>query len=197
MATKQTATIERGMLIPAPSTPVPAMFNIATNPVQWASLDADFKRTTAYTFVKQLLNASDVFNPLIGRSQTPDSRAIEGPRIAAASLCAAIDDAIRDAVEEGDPRPSDTAICAARKLAGEIAALRIASPAVHVTRDSGIEFDFRGKKTRSGVLLICEPDGSGLCIFDIAGSRGRLRFAEVRDMLALGGETPLRRLADV
>jgi hypothetical protein len=119
------------------------------------------------------------------------------PDAKSASLLAAIDDAIREAIEEGDPRPSEAAIGAARKLAGEIARLGIASPTVNITRDSEIEFDFRGKTTRSGVLLICEPEGSGLCIFDIAGSPGRQRYANARDMLALGGQAPLARLAEV
>jgi hypothetical protein len=110
-------------------------------------------------------------------------------------LLAAIDEAIGDAIEEGDPRPSDEVIEAARALAREIALLPVDPPMVHSNREGGLEFDFRGRGTKSGVLLICEPDGSGACIWEIDGIGGSQRCDLAQQLLSKGAMPLIELLA--
>ncbi len=98
-----------------------------------------------------------------------------------------LDAAKEDAEEEGYESVTDLAVNNARKLLNDLARRVVRAPMVHSTPEGGIAIDFRNPDKDSAVLILCEPDGEGVCFHDIENIRGRIRYSDTKNLLDAGG----------
>lgn len=59
----------------------------------------------------------------------------------------------------------------------------LGAPAVYPTPDGEVAIFFQKKRSKSGVLILCDPSGGGACFLSIAGKKSRARFDDVTDLL--------------
>ena len=102
-------------------------------------------------------------------------------------------DACREVQEEGYAPVSDLARKNAKNLLSELAERVIQAPMVHCTPEGGIAVDFRNPEQDAGVLIISEPDGEGVCFYELGGKRGRMRCSDAGDLLEALGWNALAR----
>ena len=98
-----------------------------------------------------------------------------------------LDAAQEDAEEEGYESVADLAVSNARKLLNDLARRVVRAPMVHSTPEGGIAIDFRNPDKDAAVLILCEPDGEGVCFHDIENERGRIRYSDTKNLLDAGG----------
>lgn len=98
-----------------------------------------------------------------------------------------LDMARADAEEEGYQQVTDLAAGNARKLLNDLARRVVRAPMVHSTPEGGIAIDFRNPDKEAAVLILCEPDGEGVCFHDIENERGRIRYSDTKNLLDAGG----------
>lgn len=98
-----------------------------------------------------------------------------------------LDEAPAEAEEEGYRQVTDLAAGNARKLLNDLARRVVRAPMVHSTPEGGIAIDFRNPDKDAAVLILCEPDGEGVCFHDIENERGRIRYSDTKNLLDAGG----------
>lgn len=103
-----------------------------------------------------------------------------------------IEEASREADLEGFFAITSLAKSKAASLLGALATRVTEAPMVDPTPEGGISIDFR-TEDRDGVLLICEPDGSGTYFESIGGKKGRGRYSDALDLLSAAGWSALTR----
>lgn len=86
-----------------------------------------------------------------------------------------------EALEEGFPVPSDTALRNARRLLCDMYWILPRRFEVYPMPDGEIAIDVPGGRGRS-VILLCEPDGGALCLVNIDGKHRRARYADTHDL---------------
>lgn len=107
-----------------------------------------------------------------------------------------MDQAVKEAQHEDGVVVSRASIESAHTIVTRLAGHAYGVPAIHATDDGGLAFDFRKSGSTSGVLLICEPDGAGVCIYDLDGRRGRQRSDSIDGLWELGAKETLKRLVE-
>ncbi len=105
-----------------------------------------------------------------------------------------LNEAFVEAEEEGYSRVPQLTRARGKQLLSELATRVTSPPIVHSTPEGGIAIDFRNPGQDAAVLLVCEPDGEGVCLYDIAGKRGRARFSDAGELLEVAGWFALGRM---
>lgn len=96
-----------------------------------------------------------------------------------------------EAIEEGFPVPSESALANANRLLKEIYGICRRRFEVYPTQDGNVAIDAPGGQGRS-VLLLCDSQGGALCMVNMHGNHRRARYATtemlpdgfIRDALA-------------
>ena len=87
-----------------------------------------------------------------------------------------LDDAEREALEDGFPIPSKLALENARRLVHAMYGIAGRRYELYPTPDGEIAIDAPGGTGRS-VLLLCDSDGGALCLVNMNGKHRRARYA--------------------
>ena len=88
-----------------------------------------------------------------------------------------LDSVTAEAREEGLPIPSDLALANARRLLLAIYRLSPQRFEVYPTPDGEVAIDAPGGQGRS-VLLLCDSDGTALCLVNMNGRHRRARYSD-------------------
>ena len=88
-----------------------------------------------------------------------------------------LDEAKDEALEEGFPLPSNTALENARRLLHAMYDISPRRFEVYPTPDGEIAIDAPGGFGRS-VLLLCDSDGGALCLVNMNGTHRRARYSD-------------------
>ena len=88
-----------------------------------------------------------------------------------------LDRVTAEAREEGLPIPSDLALANARRLLLAIYRLSPQRFEIYPTPDGEVAIDAPGGQGRS-VLLLCDSDGTALCLVNMNGRHRRARYSD-------------------
>lgn len=105
-----------------------------------------------------------------------------------------LNDACNEAIEEGYPPVSDLVRANSEILLGELAQRIMQAPMIHSTPEGGIAIDFRNPGRDAALLILCEPNGEGVCFFDIQNKQGRARWSDARGLLAVVGRSVVEEM---
>lgn len=87
-----------------------------------------------------------------------------------------LDDAVREAQEDGFSRPSDQALEHARRLLQDLYRLHPCRLETYPTPDGEVALVVPGGRRRS-VLVLCDSDGGALCSVNLSGRHRRARYS--------------------
>ena len=92
-----------------------------------------------------------------------------------------LDDAEREALEDGFPIPSKLALENARRLVHAMYGISGRRYEVYPTPDGEVAIDAPGGTGRS-VLLLCDSDGGALCLVNMNGKHRRALYADANSL---------------
>ncbi len=93
-----------------------------------------------------------------------------------------LDQVDEEAAEEGLPLSNQLCKRNARNILKKLAQGTTPAPTVYATDNGAIAILFQNRETQSGVLILCEPDGSGACFSTTAGKKRRARYDDASDL---------------
>ena len=93
-----------------------------------------------------------------------------------------LDQVDEEAAEEGLPLSNQLCKRNARNILKQLAQGTTPAPTVYATDNGAIAILFQNRETQSGVLILCEPDGSGACFSTTAGKKRRARYDDASDL---------------
>ena len=92
-------------------------------------------------------------------------------------------EATRDEAVEDEIELSEVAFENAKRMLQRLAVKTEDAPTVYPSEEGGIAIDWQNRTQKTGVLIICEPDGQG-SVYAIYGEKGgRAHFQESSDAL--------------
>ena len=82
----------------------------------------------------------------------------------------------------GDPQPEAVCKIHAERILRDLARLDLSMPAVYPGESGEVEILFQNRKSKSGVLVSCEPQGSAACYVSVTGRTRRARYDDASDL---------------
>src|ERR1700688_144715 len=101
-----------------------------------------------------------------------------GPRQAVwlHAALAELDQAEKEAADEGYPEPSAAAKDHARRILDSLSLAALLAPSVYPTEDGEVAIMFRKRGRHAAVVVLCDSSGGAICLSSIAGENRRARY---------------------
>ncbi|MCI0561039.1 MAG: hypothetical protein MN733_21340 [Nitrososphaera sp.] len=93
-----------------------------------------------------------------------------------------LDQVDEEAAEEGLPLSNQLCKRNAKNILKNLTLRKTPAPTVYPTENGAIAILFQHRETRTAVLILCEPDGSGACFATSEGKKRRARYDDASDL---------------